>query len=107
MEAVVNLNNRLGECVPWCARTGRMPWTGILGGALYAHQLDSGRTAGWPPPERLAWFTFPTGALAPIAVVEPGLAARLNDSRCERAVYMDVLLCTSATAGLKDVGPLQ
>jgi L-arabinonolactonase len=104
MEAIVNLNNQLGECVLWCERTGRALWTDILGAALYAHHLDSGQTSSWPMPERLAsfaltedadrlllglasqlaFFDFSSGELTPIAQVEPALPTRLNDGRCDR-----------------------
>jgi L-arabinonolactonase len=105
METIVNVNNQLGECVLWCERTGRALWTDILGSTLYAHHPDSGRTANWPMPERLAsfaltedddrlllglasqlaFFSFSTGAITPIAQVEPDLRTRLNDGRCDRA----------------------
>lgn len=105
MEAIVNLNNQLGECVLWCERSSRVLWTDILGSTLYAHQLDSGQTSRWAMPERLAsfaltddddclllglasrlaFFRFASGALETIAEVEPELRTRLNDGRCDRA----------------------
>jgi L-arabinonolactonase len=105
MEAIVNVNNQLGECVLWCERTGRALWTDILGSTLYAHHPESGSTAAWPMPERLAsfaltddddrlllglasrlaFFSFSTGAITPIAQVETDLPTRLNDGRCDRA----------------------
>lgn len=105
MEAIVNLNNQLGECVLWCERSSRVLWTDILGSTLYAHQLDSGQTSRWAMPERLAsfaltddddclllglasrlaFFRFASGALETIVEVEPELRTRLNDGRCDRA----------------------
>jgi L-arabinonolactonase len=105
METLVNVNNQLGECVLWCERTGRALWTDILGSTLYAHHPGSGHTATWPMPERLAsfaltddddrlllglasqlaFFSFSTGGITPIAQVEPDLPTRLNDGRCDRA----------------------
>ena len=105
LEALLNLKNQLGECVLWCERSGRVLWTDILGSTLFAHHLDSGRTSTWPMPERLAsfaltahgdcvllglasrlaFFSFSTGAVTPIAQVEPGQQTRVNDGRCDRA----------------------
>lgn len=101
---IVDLKNQLGECVLWCGRSSRVFWTDILGSTLFAHRLDSGQTSTWTMPERLAsfaltetddclllglasqlaYFTFSTGAITPIAQVEPGLQTRLNDGRCDR-----------------------
>lgn len=104
MEAIVNLNNQLGECVLWCERTGRILWTDILGSALFAHHLGSGQTSTWKMPERLAsfalttiedrlllglasqlaFFDFSTGQVTTITQVEATLPTRLNDGRCDR-----------------------
>lgn len=105
MEAIVNLNNQLGECVLWCERSRRVLWTDILGSTLYAHHLDSAQTSTWAMPERLAsfaltedddrlllglasrlaFFSFSSGAVETIAEVERELPTRLNDGRCDRA----------------------
>jgi L-arabinonolactonase len=97
--------NTLGECVLWCERTRRVLWTDILGATLHAHHPSSGTTATWAMPERLssfaltgadnrlllglasrlAFFDLATGAVTPLADVEPDLTTRLNDGRCDRA----------------------
>ena len=104
LEVVVDVENQLGEGVLWCERSERVLWTDILGSTLYAHHPASGRTATWPMPEplasfaltsdddqlllglasQLAFFDFSSGAITPICEVEPGLATRLNDGRCDR-----------------------
>jgi L-arabinonolactonase len=104
LESIVYADNQLGECVLWCERTGRVLWTDILGSTLFAHDLDSGRTAIWKMPERLAsfaltqdedrlllglasrlaFFSFSSGEVTSIVEVEPELDTRLNDGRCDR-----------------------
>lgn len=99
------MGNALGECVLWCARGGRVWWTDILGATLYARHLESGDTRSWPMPERLASFALTddadrlllglasrlasfelaSGAITCLMPVEPELATRVNDGRCDRA----------------------
>jgi L-arabinonolactonase len=101
---VIDCANTLGECVLWCERSQRVLWTDILGATLYACHPASGTTVTWAMPERLssfaltrddhrlllglasrlAFFDLATGALTPLADVEPGLSTRLNDGRCDR-----------------------
>ena len=101
---VIDCANTLGECVLWCERSHRLLWTDILGATLYAHHPASGTTVTWAMPERLAsfaltgddgrlllglasrlaFFDCTTGAVTPLAEVEPELATRLNDGRCDR-----------------------
>jgi L-arabinonolactonase len=104
LTTMVNAANQLGECVLWCDRSARVLWTDILGAVLYAHDPASGVTASWPMPERLcsfalsadddvlllglasqlAFFRLSSATVSPIAAVEPDLATRLNDGRCDR-----------------------
>jgi L-arabinonolactonase len=104
LSVLVDARNALGECVLWCERREAVFWTDILGMTLYAHDLRAGTTASWTMPERLAsfalttdgdrlllglasglaFFDLATAALAPICAVEPDLATRLNDGRCDR-----------------------
>jgi L-arabinonolactonase len=101
---VTDCANTLGECVLWCERSQRVLWTDILGATLHAHHPASGATATWAMPERLcsfaltsddnrlllglasrlAFFDLATGAVTPLADVEPDLTTRLNDGRCDR-----------------------
>ena len=104
LELMVDVENQLGECVLWCARSERVLWTDILGAKLYAHDPARGTTSTWPMPEplasfaltanddrlllglasQLAFFDFSSGAVTPICAVESGLSTRLNDGRCDR-----------------------
>lgn len=105
LEIVVDASNQLGECVLWCERSERVLWTDILGATLHAMDPATGTTQSWIMPERLAsfaltnsddrlllglasqlaFFDFSTGAVTPIATIEPELSTRLNDGRCDRA----------------------
>lgn len=104
LEKMLDAENALGECVLWCERSERLLWTDILGATLYAHHPASGATERWVMPEplasfaltehagrlllglasQLAFFDFTSGIVTPICEVEPGLATRLNDGRCDR-----------------------
>lgn len=104
VNVVVDCRNTLGECVLWCERSSRVMWTDILGATLHAWHPASGQRLAWAMPERLAsfalssvdgrlllglasrlaFFDLDTGALTPLAEVEPGLPTRLNDGRCDR-----------------------
>lgn len=104
LETMVDAQNQLGECVLWCERSARVLWTDILGATLYAHHPASGATQSWPMPEplasfalthdddrlllglasQLAFFDFHSGVVTPICAIEPGLATRVNDGRCDR-----------------------
>ena len=104
LEMMVDAENELGECVLWCERSARLLWTDIPGQALYAHHPATGSTQRWAMPEplasfaltghgeglllglasRLAFFDFASGLVTPICAVEPGLATRVNDGRCDR-----------------------
>jgi L-arabinonolactonase len=104
LKLLVDAENQLGECVLWCERSKRVLWTDILGAALFAHDLASGKTERWAMPEplasfaltasenrlllglasQLALFDMNTGTLTPICQVEQGLPTRLNDGRCDR-----------------------
>jgi L-arabinonolactonase len=101
---VIDAQNKLGEGVTWCARTGRLYWTDIEGARLWRYDPRDGTHQTWAMPERLgcfalcedentlvlglskrlAFFDLATGELAPIVDVEPGLNTRVNDGRCDR-----------------------
>lgn len=103
-ERALAAGNALGEGIVWCPRTQALYWTDIQAATLWRHRPDSGATETWPMPERLASFALcarpdwlllglatrlaflhlPSGALEPIAEVEPGLPTRLNDGACDR-----------------------
>ena len=94
----------LGEGATWCARSERFYWTDIEGARLYRFDPSTGERMSWPMPERLATFAFcadphhlllglathlaffdlTTHEMRRIVDVEPGLATRLNDGRCDR-----------------------
>jgi len=105
MEHILDARHELGECVLWCERTERLLWTDIPAATLWSYSPSSGRTVGWPMPERLccfaltdsidhlllglasslAFFSFSTGRVDRIADVEADIpATRLNDGRCDR-----------------------
>jgi L-arabinonolactonase len=101
---VLDAQNKLGEGVTWCARTGRLYWTDIEGAHLWRYDPHDGSHRAWKMPERLgcfalcedentlvlglskrlAFFDLATGELVPIVDVEPGLDTRVNDGRCDR-----------------------
>lgn len=101
---VIDAQNKLGEGVTWCARTGRLYWTDIEGARLWRYDPRDGTHRTWAMPERLgcfalcedentlvlglskrfAFFDLTTGELAPIVDVEPDLGTRVNDGRCDR-----------------------
>jgi L-arabinonolactonase len=94
----------LGEAATWCAKTGRLYWTDIEGARLWRYDPSDGRSTSWRMPERLAtfalcanpdylllglathlaFFDLTTGETRRIVDIEPGLATRVNDGRCDR-----------------------
>ncbi len=104
LASLVDAGNQLGECVLWCERSARLLWTDILGATLHAYHPASGKGEAWAMPEplaafaltedadrlllalasRLAFYDFSSGAITPICAVEPALATRVNDGRCDR-----------------------
>ena len=94
----------LGEGATWCERTGRFYWTDIESARLFRFDPGTGEHTSWPMPERLATFALcadprylllglathlaffdpDTREMQRIVDVEPGLATRLNDGRCDR-----------------------
>jgi L-arabinonolactonase len=102
-DALLAVNNTLGEGIVWCDRAQALYWTDILAATLWCYQLD-GTTRQWPMPERLAsialceadgwlllglasqlaFFQLSSGELRPIANVEAELPTRLNDGACDR-----------------------
>ena len=103
-QPVVAAGNQLGEGVLWCPRAQALYWTDILASTLWRHTPHDGTTRQWPMPERLAsfalceadgwlllglasqlaFFHLDSGALQPIADVEPDLPTRVNDGVCDR-----------------------
>ena len=102
-EALLAINNTLGEGIVWCDRAQALYWTDIHAATLWCYRLD-GTTQHWPMPERLAsialceadgwlllglasqlaFFQLSSGELRPIAKVEAELPTRLNDGACDR-----------------------
>ena len=102
-DALLAVNNTLGEGIVWCDRAQALYWTDILAATLWSYRLD-GTTQQWPMPERLAsialceadgwlllglasqlaFFQLSSGELRPIANVEAELPTRLNDGACDR-----------------------
>lgn len=101
---LVDARNELGEGVLWCERSARVFWTDIEGARLHSHHPQSGASASWAMPERLACFALTvdanivllglasrlalldlgTGAVTALMAVEAALPTRLNDGRCDR-----------------------
>jgi L-arabinonolactonase len=105
MQLVVDGRHTLGEGIVWDDRGGRLFWTDIEGGALWAHVPATGALQRWPLPERLcslaltedggrlllalasglAFFDLESGELDRICDVEAHLpTTRLNDGRTDR-----------------------
>ncbi|HEX7339815.1 MAG TPA: SMP-30/gluconolactonase/LRE family protein [Rhodanobacteraceae bacterium] len=102
--AVVACANTLGEGVTWCGRAQRLYWTDIHAATLWAFDPAAGTTQTWSLPERLAcfalcddpdwllagfagrlaFFHLPSGAIRPVAGIEPDLPTRVNDGACDR-----------------------
>ena len=101
---LVDAQCALGEGATWCARTGLLYWVDIEGARLMRYDPGDRSHDIWPMPERLATFALcedarflllglasrlafldlETGLIDPVADVEPGLATRVNDGRCDR-----------------------
>src|ERR687890_398636 len=97
---VLDAKAELGECPVWAADEQALYWVDIRAPAL--HRLDpaSGATRTWPLPSRVGSFglresggavvalvdgfhllDFATGALTPLATVEPIPGTRFNDGK--------------------------
>jgi sugar lactone lactonase YvrE len=100
VSCVLDAKAELGECPVWAADEQALYWVDILAPAL--HRLDpaSGATRTWPLPSRVGSFglresggavvalvdgfhllDLDTGALTPLATVEPVPGTRFNDGK--------------------------
>ncbi len=101
---LVDAKATLGECVLWCDQVQALYWTDIESNTISRWQAADGALRQWTLPDRvgsfalcqqprqlllglaagIALFDLESGALSPVAAVEPDQpTTRINDGRCD------------------------